>query len=114
MAKMIPMKERGKRTPRDMPTQDVKKRIHNFTEVPVGYTKEDAIYEAQRCLQCNSPTCVAGCPADVNISEFITKIVEEDFVGSYLSLLKTNNLPAITGRVCPQEEQCSKTCVWNK
>ena len=114
MAKMIPMKERGKRTPRDMPTQEVNKRIHNFNEVPVGYTKEDAIYEAQRCLQCSSPTCVDGCPADVNISEFITKIVEEDFAGSYLDILKTNNLPAITGRVCPQEEQCSKTCVWNK
>jgi glutamate synthase (NADPH/NADH) small chain len=114
MVKMIPMKERGKRTPKHMPAQDVKIRIHNFNEVPLGYTKEDAIYEAQRCLQCPSPTCVKGCPADVNISEFIKKIVEEDFAGSYFELLKTNNLPAITGRVCPQEEQCSKECVWNK
>ena len=111
---MIPMKERGKRTPRHMPQQDVTSRITNFDEVPLGYSKEDAIYEAQRCLQCRSPTCMEGCPADVNIPEFIKKIVEEDFAGSHFELLKTNNLPAITGRVCPQEEQCSKTCVWNK
>lgn len=114
MAKMIPVKERGKRAQRAMPEQPVKERIHNFNEVPLGYAKEDAIYEGQRCLQCESPTCVEGCPAEVNIPEFIKKIVEEDFSGAYFEILKTNSLPAVCGRVCPQEDQCYKTCVWNK
>lgn len=113
-AKMIPKKERGKREQRPMPEQPVKERIHNFNEVPLGYTKEDTIYEAQRCLQCESPTCMEGCPAEVNIPEFIKEIVEEDFSGAYLELLKTNSLPAVCGRVCPQEEQCYETCVWSK
>ncbi|MFQ6063942.1 MAG: NADPH-dependent glutamate synthase [Candidatus Bathyarchaeia archaeon] len=111
---MISMKERGKRVQRVMPEQPVEERIHNFKEVPLGYTKEDAIYEAQRCLQCESPTCIEGCPAEVNIPEFIRKIVEEDFSGAYVELLKTNSLPAVCGRVCPQEEQCYETCIWNK
>lgn len=114
MARMISMKERGKRVQRVMPEQPVEERIHNFKEVPLGYTKEDAIYEAQRCLQCESPTCIEGCPAEVNIPEFIRKIVEEDFSGAYVELLKTNSLPAVCGRVCPQEEQCYETCIWNK
>ncbi len=114
MAKMIPMKERGKRSQKTMPEQDVKERIHNFNEVPLGYSKEDAIYEAQRCLQCESSTCVENCPAEVHIPQFIKKIVEEDFSGAYFEVLKTNNLPAVCGRVCPQEEQCYETCVWNK
>ena len=114
MAKMIPMKERGKRVQRAMPEQAVKERIHNFNEVPLGYAKEDAIYEAQRCLQCDPPTCMEGCPAEVDIPQFIKKIVEEDFSGAYFKILKTNSLPAVCGRVCPQEDQCYKTCVWNK
>ncbi len=114
MAKMIPMKERGKRVQRAMPEQPVEERIHNFNEVPLGYNKEDAIYEAQRCLQCESPTCIEGCPAEVNIPEFIKKIVEEDFSGAYFELLKTNSLPAVCGRVCPQENQCYETCVWDR
>jgi glutamate synthase (NADPH/NADH) small chain len=113
MAKMIPMRERGKRAQRAMPEQDVKERIHNFNEVPLGYTKEDAIYEAQRCLQYYPPPCVKGCPAEVNIPLFIKKIVEEDFSSAYLEILKTNSLPAVSGRVCPQEDQCYKTCIWN-
>jgi len=114
MANVIPMKERGKRTQRAMPEQAVEERIHNFDEVALGYTKDDAIYEAQRCLQCDPSTCVEGCPAKVNIPQFIRKILEEDFAGAYFELLKSNNLPAIAGRVCPQEEQCYKTCRWNK
>ena len=97
-----------------MPEQDPKKRIRNFDEVPLGYTKEGAIYEAQRCLQCDPPQCVRGCPAEVHIPQFILKIVEEDFAGAYMEILKTNNLPAMCGRVCPQEEQCQKACVLNK
>lgn len=114
MADMIPTSKRMKRSPRPMPEQDPKKRVHNFDEVPLGYTKEDAIYEAQRCLQCDSPLCVSGCPAEVHIPQFIQKIVDENFVGAYLEILKTNNLPAMCGRVCPQEKQCQKACVLNK
>jgi len=111
MAQMIPVKERMKREQVPMPEQDPQERIHNFKEVPLGYSKDQAIYEAQRCLQCKVPKCRQGCPAEINIPQFIQKIVEEDFKGAYLEILKTNNLPAITGRVCPQEEQCQKYCI---
>ncbi len=114
MAEMIPVPERMKRSPRRMSEQDPKDRIKNFDEVPLGYTKEDAIYEAQRCLQCKDSPCVSGCPAEVHIPQFIRKIVDEDFAGSYLEILMTNNLPAVCGRVCPQEDQCQKACVLNK
>ena len=114
MAEMIPIKERMKREQSLMPEQDPQIRIHNFNEVPIGYTKETAIYEAQRCLQCEHPHCVEGCPAEVHIPQFIKKIVEEDFTGAYFEILKTNGLPAVCGRVCPQEEQCQKNCVLNK
>ena len=111
---MIPAKERMERFRRSMPEQYPKERIRNFDEVPLGYAKEDAIYEAQRCLQCSTAPCVDGCPAEVHIPQFIRKIVEEDFAGAYLEILKTNNLPAMCGRVCPQEEQCQKACVYNR
>ena len=111
MAQMIPVKERMKRDQVPMPEQDPQERIHNFREVPLGYSKEQAIYEAQRCLQCKVPKCRQGCPAEINIPQFVQKIVEEDFKGAYLEILKTDNLPAITGRVCPQEEQCQKYCI---
>jgi glutamate synthase (NADPH/NADH) small chain len=114
MAEMIPVKERMKRSQRQMPEQDQKERVHNFDEVPLGYTKEDTIYEAQRCLRCDPAPCVGGCPAEVHIPQFIRKIVEEDFGGAYLEILKTNSLPAMCGRVCPQEDQCQKACVYNK
>ena len=114
MAEMIPIKERMKRNTVPMPEQKPQDRIHNFKEVPLGYTKEEAIYEAQRCLQCKVPKCIAGCPAEINIPKFIEKIVEEDFAGAYLEILKTDNLPAITGRVCPQEEQCQIVCILEK
>lgn len=114
MADMIPVPERMKMSQRPMPEQDPKKRARNFDEVPLGYKKGDAIYEAQRCLQCDPPPCVEGCPAEVHIPQFIRKIVEEDFASAYLKILKTNSLPAICGRVCPQEEQCQRVCVYNK
>ncbi|GAB4116832.1 MAG: NADPH-dependent glutamate synthase [Candidatus Caldatribacteriota bacterium] len=114
MAKMIPPQERMKREQVPMPEQDPKQRIHNFQEVPLGYSPEQAIYEAQRCLQCKNPSCMKGCPAEINIPKFIEKIVEEDFAQAYLEILKTDNLPAITGRVCPQEEQCQKYCILEK
>jgi len=114
MAKMIPPKERVKREQIPMPEQEPKGRIYNFKEVPLGYTQEQAIYEAQRCLQCKNPKCVPGCPSEINILQFIKKIVEEDFAGAYLEILKTDDLPAMTGRVCPQEEQCQQVCILEK
>ena len=114
MTEMIPPKERVKRAQVPMPEQEPKERIYNFREVPLGYTQEQAIYEAQRCLQCKNPKCVPGCPAEINIPKFIEKIVEEDFASAYLEILKTDDLPAMTGRVCPQEEQCQQVCILEK
>jgi glutamate synthase (NADPH/NADH) small chain len=114
MAEMIPPKERMQREQIPMPEQKPEVRSHNFKEVPLGYTKEQAIYEAQRCMQCKNPKCMQGCPAEINIPQFIRKIVEEDFASAYLEILKSNSFPAITGRVCPQEEQCQKYCILGK
>jgi len=114
MAEMISPKERVKREQIPMPEQEPKERIYNFKEVPLDYTQEQAIYEAQRYLQCKNPKCVPGCPAEINIPQFIKKIVEEDFAGAYLEILKTDDLPAMTGRVCPQEEQCQQVCILEK
>ncbi len=114
MAEMITPKERMQREQVPMPEQEPKERIYNFKEVPLGYTQEQAIYEAQRCLQCKNAKCVPGCPAEINIPKFIEKIVEEDFAGAYLEILKTDDLPAMTGRVCPQEEQCQQVCILEK
>ena len=114
MAEMIPPKERMQREQVPMSEQKPQERSHNFKEVPLGYTKEQAIYEAQRCLQCKNAKCVPGCPAEIDIPQFIKKIVEEDFAGAYLEILKTDDLPAITGRVCPQEEQCQLVCILEK
>ena len=111
---MIPVKERMQREQIPMPEQEPKERNHNFKEVPLGYTREQAIYEAQRCLQCKNAKCMKGCPAEINIPQFIKKIVEEDFAGAYLEILNTDDLPAITGRVCPQEEQCQQVCILEK
>lgn len=94
--------------------QDPKERIKNFKEVSLGYTPEEAIEEAKRCLQCPRPFCIEGCPVQVNIKGFIAKIVEGDFYGAYKIIKKTNALPAITGRVCPQEEQCEAKCILGK
>jgi len=114
VAEMIPPKERMQREQIPMPEQEPKERIYNFKEVPLGYTQEQAIYEAQRCLQCKNAKCVPGCPAEINIPKFIEKIVEEDFTSAYLEILKTDDLPAMTGRVCPQEEQCQQVCILEK
>ena len=94
-----------------MPAQPPQERIKNFKEVPYGYTRELAIDEAQRCLQCKKPKCVEGCPVGINIPGFILKIKEEDFQGAIDVLKDKNSLPAVCGRVCPQEEQCEKVCI---
>ncbi len=94
-----------------MREQDAKKRANNFSEVAYGYNKEEAIKEAKRCLQCPNPACVEGCPVEIDIPEFIELIIEEDFKAAVEKIKEKNNLPAVCGRVCPQEEQCEAECV---
>ena len=104
-------KERMKIPRQPMPEQPPEIRRANFKEVPLGYTEETAIKEAQRCLQCKNPKCVLGCPVNVRIPEFINKVAEGDFDTAQEILLATNSLPAVCGRVCPQETQCEERCV---
>ena len=94
-----------------MPTQDAKERAHNFDEVALGYSQETAIDEAMRCLNCKNMPCVDGCPVKIHIPEFIEKIKEGDFEGAYQIITKSSSLPAVCGRVCPQETQCEAKCV---
>ncbi|PKN78629.1 MAG: glutamate synthase (NADPH), homotetrameric [Candidatus Cloacimonetes bacterium HGW-Cloacimonetes-1] len=95
----------------EMPEQDQKLRVRNFQEVPYGFTTELAQLEAGRCLQCTNPKCVNGCPVNVDIPEFIRQIREEDYVNAARVIKLRNILPAVCGRVCPQEEQCEAHCV---
>lgn len=93
-----------------MPTQDPAVRNGNFDEVALGYTAEQAIDEAKRCIRCKNRPCVAGCPVRVKIPEFIAKVAEGDFEGAYQIVSEDSSLPAVCGRVCPQETQCEKFC----
>ncbi len=95
----------------EMPSQDPNIRNKNFLEVALGYTEEQALDEAARCLNCKNHPCVGGCPVNVKIPEFIKKINEHDFEGAYQVIHETSSLPAVCGRVCPQESQCEKYCV---
>ncbi len=94
-----------------MPSQDAEVRAHNFKEVALGYSEDTAIDEALRCLNCKNMPCVSGCPVMINIPEFIGKIKEGDFEGAYEVINKSSSLPAVCGRVCPQETQCEAKCV---
>ncbi len=94
-----------------MPEQDPNVRNRNFKEVSLGYTAEMAINEAQRCLHCKNPQCVTACPVSIRIPEFIAKVAEGDFLAAYEIVTSTNALPALSGRVCPQERQCESKCV---
>ena len=94
-----------------MPNQDPLVRAHNFSEVALGYSEETAIDEANRCLNCKHMPCVDGCPVKIHIPEFIGKIKEGDFEGAYQIISKSSSLPAVCGRVCPQETQCESKCV---
>ncbi len=94
----------------EMPTQAPEVRARNFREVALGYTAEIAVAEAQRCLNCKNRPCVSGCPVNVNIPDFITKIKDGDFEGAYRIINETSSLPAVCGRVCPQETQCESKC----
>lgn len=93
-----------------MPSQDPKVRAHNFSEVATGYTEEIALAEAQRCLNCKNKPCVSGCPVGIDIPAFINKIKEKDFEGAYNVISGYSSLPAVCGRVCPQESQCEAKC----
>ncbi|NMA13517.1 MAG: NADPH-dependent glutamate synthase [Chloroflexi bacterium] len=95
----------------EMPSQDPHVRNKNFNEVALGYSEEQALDEAARCLQCKHRPCIAGCPVGIKIPDFIKKISEKDFEGAYQVILEDNSLPAICGRVCPQESQCEAHCV---
>lgn len=97
-----------------MPEQDPDARRRNFEEVPLGLTPEMAMQEASRCLQCKSPKCMEGCPVSVKIPEFIKLIADGDFSGAARKLWETNALPAVCGRVCPQEDQCEGVCIVGK
>ncbi|MFH1093459.1 MAG: NADPH-dependent glutamate synthase [Candidatus Omnitrophota bacterium] len=101
--KQIPMRE-----------QPQLERIKNFQEVPYGYSEEEAILEAKRCVQCKNPLCVQGCPVGIDIPGFIDLIAKQDFRGSIRKMKEKNSLPAICGRVCPQEDQCQKVCILAK
>ena len=94
-----------------MPEQAPDVRNKNFEEVTLGYTAEMAIEEAQRCLNCKNKPCVAACPVRIDIPAFIERVAHEDFEGAYEVLSRSTSLPAVCGRVCPQETQCEEKCV---
>ena len=98
----------------DMSAQDPKDRAHNFNEVPFGFTEEQALKEAARCLECPKEPCIKGCPVEIDIPEFIRLIISKDYAAAARKIKETNSLPAVCGRVCPQEEQCEAVCITGK
>ena len=94
-----------------MPEQNVSSRIRNFSEVPLGYDPQTAQKEASRCIQCKNPKCVEGCPVGIDIPAFIKLIKEGKFLEAIYKIKEKNALPAVCGRVCPQEDQCEKMCL---
>jgi len=110
-----PKKKKKERVPRQpMPEQDPARRARNFEEVPYGYPEETAMIEAARCLQCKKPKCVEGCPVNIRIPEFIGLIKDGNFIEALVKLKEQNALPAVCGRVCPQESQCEALCILGK
>jgi glutamate synthase (NADPH/NADH) small chain len=110
-----PRKPKRPKLPRTaMPEQDAHVRAQNFDSVTLGYTVDQAAIEASRCLMCKKPFCIKGCPVAVNIPAFIKAITEKDMPGAVTAIKDTNLLPAVCGRVCPQEDQCEKVCVLGK
>ncbi len=95
----------------EMPTQDAKVRSTNFEEVAQGYTKEMAIEEATRCLHCKHQPCVDGCPVNIHIPDFIEEVKNDNMEEAFRIISMSSSLPAVCGRVCPQESQCEKNCV---
>ncbi len=107
-------KEKMKIPRQQMPEQDKLERSGNFKEVNLGLTEELAKMEALRCIQCPKPTCIEGCPVGVKISDFISLVAQGDYLGAAAKIKEDNMLPAVCGRVCPQEEQCEAKCVVGK
>ncbi|MEM2273136.1 MAG: NADPH-dependent glutamate synthase [Candidatus Bathyarchaeia archaeon] len=105
-------KDRFKAVP--IPKQPPHERIRNFNEVALGYTEEQALMEAERCLQCADPQCIKGCPVEIDIPAFIKLLREGKFREAIMKIKEKNSLPAVCGRVCPQEDQCQKDCVLGK
>ncbi len=112
LRKKLSAKERVEIQRVEMPHQDPIERSHNNKEVNLGLTAEQAVQEAHRCLDCPNPQCVTGCPVNVNIPKFIKKIEAEDFLGAAKAIKETSTLPAVCGRVCPQEKQCESKCIY--
>ena len=110
----VPMKERLTIPRQDMPEQEAQVRNANFLEVNLGLTKEQAVLEAQRCIECKNPTCMEGCPVSIKIPDFIQLVCKEDFLAAAEKIKEDNSLPAICGRVCPQETQCEEVCVMGR
>jgi glutamate synthase (NADPH/NADH) small chain len=108
------IKERMKIPKQPISEQDPKERVKNFYEVPYGYTPELAMKEARRCILCKKPLCVGGCPVNIDIPWFLRLIADGKFVEAARKIKETNGLPAVCGRVCPQEDQCEKVCVIGK
>ncbi|WP_028316382.1 NADPH-dependent glutamate synthase [Desulfatibacillum aliphaticivorans] len=109
------MAEKKEKVPRQpMPEQDPKVRARNFEEVPFGYSEETAMLEASRCIQCKNPGCRQGCPVGIDIPGFIKQIAKGDFAAGIAKIKETNALPAVCGRVCPQEVQCESKCILGK
>ncbi len=106
--------ERMKIPRKSMKEQPPEERIKNFKEVPYGYTEDEAVEEATRCIGCKAPQCVSGCPVEIDIPKFIQQVAARDFDGAIKTMKETNLLPAVCGRVCPQETQCEIKCVLGK
>ncbi len=103
-----------KNPPQKVKELEAQKRSTSFEEVVLGYSEEEALKEAGRCLQCKNPTCIEGCPVGIDIKKFIYQIMQKDYRGAYFTIREKNNFPSICGRVCPAEYQCRKTCVLTK
>ncbi len=115
MAETAAKKAKKEKIPRQaMPEQEPRVRARNFEEVPTGQSAEAAMQEAARCLQCKKPACVAGCPVEINIPAFIQQVKDGDFTAAITTIWETNALPAVCGRVCPQELQCEGVCIVGK
>ncbi|MCA9189522.1 MAG: NADPH-dependent glutamate synthase [Pirellulaceae bacterium] len=114
MAEPLPKKDRTKVPRQPMPEQDAQLRAHNFTEVNLGLDEAIATREAQRCLECTDPKCVQGCPVGVKIRDFVQLVVAGEYLRAAAKVREDNVLPAVTGRVCPQENQCEGACVLGK
>ncbi|MCX6149627.1 MAG: NADPH-dependent glutamate synthase [Ignavibacteriales bacterium] len=110
----ISKKDRMKIPRQKMPEQNAEQRSHNFKEVNLGYTEELAKLEAMRCIQCPKPSCISGCPVGVKIRDFIQLVEDGNYLGAAAKIKEDNALPAVCGRVCPQEEQCEAVCVVGK